>query len=374
MIVDRVMGMGSWQVQLSPDAPLSLYNDLTKLGHLVVTPQRLEPAVIGDAGMLAAARYAGPLMKRRISERGLELSGHGMVWWLGDPEGRGAGIYETTQALSAATLSAALTQLLPDAIVSGTVTNGSLPTYTGEFVLVTPLDAIRTVMVALGAEFRINPDGTMDAGASDDVFTFDSPVVVVLRHGWGTDPTYKSVFARSLSASIDATDYVTRAIIVHETSAGAKSVADSSARAGVTTYDIQGNLVTRTIAEQAEADASTSTATYLTSILDKNNEIKTFEVDADQWEVTGGSWNVGDAFWVYDPPGFVDTANQIHYRGDVLNPVKMRLIEAAWPLRDGMGVFYRPATQTVAATDWVDLSDIVQWEDGRSQVAAAQIV
>lgn len=374
MIVERVMGMGSWQVQLSPDAPLSLYNSLTKLGHLVVTPQRLEPAVIGDAGMLAAARYAGPLMKRRISERGLELEGHGMAWWLGDPEGRGSGVYETTKALSAATLSTCLTTLLPSAVTSGTVTNGSLPTYTGEFVLVTPLDAIRTVMVALGAEFRINPDGTMDAGASDDVFTFDTPVVVVLRKGWGADATYKSVFARTLASTIDATDFVTRAILVHETSAGAKSVADSSTRAGVTAYDIHGNLVTRTRVEAAEADASTSTATYLSSILDKHDEIRTHEVDADQWEVTGGSWQVGDAFWVYDPPGFVDTANQIHYRGDVLNPVKMRLIEAAWPLRDGMGVFYRPATSTVAAADWVDLSDVVQWEDGRSQVSAAQVV
>ena len=55
----------------------------------------------------------------------------------------------------------------------------------------------------------------------------------------------------------------------------------------------------------------------------------------------------------------VDTDNEIFFRGEYINPYKLRLLSASWPLTEGMGVYFLAPSAT---TTWTDLTRFVQWE------------
>ena len=66
---------------------------------------------------------------------------------------------------------------------------------------------------------------------------------------------------------------------------------------------------------------------------------------------------IRDRFYCYDPPYFVDTDNEVFFRGDVIYPKKIRLLEATWALTTGMGIYYRDS-----AGVYTDLTRFVEWE------------
>ena len=365
MITEVMMSQGSWDIKLSPTAPDSLWNDLESFGHIVVTSQYVDPTLFGDTAMLTAARYVGPLLSKNNAEgSGISLSGAGMAWWLGDEEGVGD-LIEIEQNLESATLSASLDALLPaqGSITKGSVTEPAGQTYQGVHQWETPLDAIRTMVASLGCEFRVNNDGTLDAGPRNDVFNVDVPRVVVTRQA-GKDSEYITTDSQSMALSLDASKYASRGIVVTTDSDNVKVLVGYSDRIpGPTQYDIHGNLVARTL--MAETYGSpVSVATYLISSLNDHATVAEINIATAFNEMSEGSFAVGDGFWAYDPPAFVDTSNQITFRGEIIHPQLLRLLSASWPVREGMGVYYR--TPDVAPT-YVDLTRFVEWEGASSE-------
>jgi len=365
VITEVMMSQGSWDVTLSPTTPDDLWNDLESFGHIVVTSQWIDPTMYGDVAMLAAARYVGPLLTKAVTDSGgMALSGANMVWWLGDENGVGD-LIELEVSLESSTLSNALDELLPlgGSITKGTVTEPSGQTYVGVHQWQTPLEAIRTVCSSLGCEFRVNPDGTLDAGPKNSVFNVDAPVVVITRYP-GKDPEYLSADSESMMLSLDASSYASRGIVVTEDSDNVKTLVGYSDRIpGPTQYDIHGNLISRTI--MAETFGSpVSVATYLLSTLSDHATIAEINIGTTFNEMSEGSFAIGDGFWAYDPPAFFDATNEISFRGEIINPKLLRLLSASWPVREGMGVFYR--TPDITPT-YVDLTRFVQWEGASSE-------
>jgi len=365
MITEVMMSQGSWEVALSPATPDDLWTDLEEFGHIVVTSQWVDPTMYGDTSMLAAARYVGPLHGKVVTEEGgIGIVGANMVWWLGDEDGVGD-IIEIEVSLESSTLENAIDELLP---LSGSITKGTInepagQTYQGVHQWETPLSAIRTVCASLGCEFRVNPDGTLDAGPKEDVFNITNPAVVVTRYP-GKDPEFLTADSESMVLSLDASMYASRGIVVTEDSDNVKTLVGYTDRIpGPTAYDINGNLVKRTLMSETFG-SPVSVATYLLSTLSDHSVIAQIDIGTTFNEMSEGSFEIGDAFWSYDPPAFTDDANEISFRGEIIHPKLLRLLSASWPIREGMGVFYR--TPAVTPT-YIDLTRFVQWEGPSSE-------
>lgn len=355
MIHEAVMAQGSFDIPLTVDTPWPLLSVVDDFGHIVITDQWLETGLFSDAAILSVARYSGVVLGVVYTDGKAQIRGAGMVWWLGNESDVGP-IIEAKQSMSGATLDTCLTNLLPSAITKGSVSEpASAVTYTGQHQWETPLSAIRTVSAALGTEFRVNPDGTLDAADSNVLFNIDSPTVVVMRDGWGSDPTYQGVPSDLIQSTRDARTYVTQVILLQDDLDGTFTNKGSDSRA--TTYkDIHGNAMTRTFLTVDNSVDATAVTTFLATelsewVVEDLQDVDTSQVHSD------ATFAVGDSFYVWDPPVMVDLTNQITFRGDIIHPKKLRLLEASWPLTDGMGVYYRDKDGT-----YTDLSRFVAWE------------
>jgi hypothetical protein len=353
------MQQGSFEVTLRRDAPDSLWNNFERFGHIVITPQEMEPKLVGGPAVLASARYTGVLLEKVRSTGQMTVSGAGMEWWLGDEEGKGD-IYETAVSLSNSTLTAALTSLLPPSITKGTVGTMDV-SYTGTHQWETPLEAVRTVTDALAAEFKLQPDGTLDADFNTVLYpTLISPTVMIVRHGSGSDPNYIGVPVSQLVANENARPYASRGVLVDDTDT---LVVGQSRTPVPTQYDIHGNLIDRTLVLRGGSSNPIPSSVYLTSNMNQHVVFEEQTIDTDFYEIIAGTLGVGEGFYCWDPPSFFNTGNQAWFRGGFAFPEILRLIRADWSLREGMGVYYRPPLATVTVDDWLDLTRWVEWED-----------
>ena len=357
------MSPGSYNVKMSLEAK-ELWSAITEFGHIVITPQWVDHRLFTTADMLAQARFAGPVTKKYFRSDGLEIEGQGMVRWLGDSESIGD-IIETKVTFTSSTLEAAIDALLPPAITKGTITEPAGTFYTGEHQWESPLEAIRTVVASMESEYRINPDGTLDAGPSPDVYNINAPTIIIQRGNLtGSDILYTGVEVDSLTSILDATQYVTRAIVTTTDSDNVTTLVGGQDRSPATTYyDMHGNLVRLTLVLQASG-SPVEVSTYLNTQMNEHTLVSNMEISTEFTEIQNGDLRIGDAFWCFDPPAFEDTANEVHFRGQVINPIKLRLIAATTPIVSTMGVYYRPATAAPVALDWTDLTPFVQFEDG----------
>lgn len=363
MITEVLMGPGSFTIPFRVDAPKGkLWSTVLPVteaggGHIVITPQHTDPAEIGDSGMLSAARYTGPVLRCGISNGKFKAEGVGMEYHLGDD--LMGDRYTSAVALSSDVLTDCVTALLPPSggITTGTVTNTGY-THTGTYYYDTPRDALNTMLADINAERRINPDGTLDAGANSDLFNIDDADITVLvtRLDSGSDPSYKAVPTATLASHVDARTHASRAVLISSTGSGSGSViASANQSPAMAGKDIHGNTLVRTLLYDSDPDGSVNQ--YLATELAEYRLTSETNLSTGYWQLSGGGFNVGDAFWVWDPPAFVDTANQIDYRGDTIFPAKMRLISASWPLIEGMGVAFRADDGT-----YLDLTEWINWE------------
>ena len=85
--------------------------------------------------------------------------------------------------------------------------------------------------------------------------------------------------------------------------------------------------------------------------------------------------------YVYDPEiRFVDTDEkriedgrtslyEVAYRGEIINPEKIRITGITWPIKDGYGVYLRRLANTNPyRIEYIDLTEYVSWESGNTQL------
>lgn len=367
-VTEIFKALGSWDLDLLPSIPRDALDRLDYFGHVAIIPGRLDPAQYGD-NLLAEARYVGVLRTKTVGDDGrtnapgdnIGIGGVGMAFWLGDEDGKGD-VYENAIEPASASFATTINMLLP---ASGAITAGtihSVPgTYTGRHQYETPRTAVSYVCDTMSSEsvpvsWRVNGDGTLDAGPDSDLFVTNPTCVILAK------PTGEDMALRALPGSMDVTrdmeDYSTRVVLLAEGDGAsiATGAADISPATGF--KDIHGNALklTRLVSESdtATANAEVRASLQLSRFTSPRNALSLSTADYD----VHGSFVVGDRVWVYDPDsGLVDTSTEITFRGTRLNPIKLQVTETSWAVTAGYTVAYRTADGV-----WIDLTDHVDFE------------
>lgn len=363
MTVQQVLRkLGQWSVRLKPDAPPGILSGLDYFGHVAIVAGRINPAERGDE-MLSLARYVGVLRDVAAADA-VTLSGVGMASWLGDEDGKGAVIEAPGVTLTGATFAASVAALLP---ASGAVTAGTLTTiagtYSGTHVYQTPRTAIDYVCDLFGGDWRVNGNGTLDAGPASALFRTTPECIIARRDVAGYDMGTRAL-AGSLESERSAKDYTTRVVVV------AEGLATGDADAPSVPYsDLHGNpvVMTRVVDEQDDTSATNASARAQMVLNLFSGPRRSVRLSVDDFDVAG-DFEPGDVVWVWDPDAaLVDTGNEVPFRGLLLNPAAVRVLSVSWPVTEGHTVGYRSGTGA-----WVDLTPWVDFEaPGGGQVEVA---
>ncbi|MGW8679666.1 fibronectin type III domain-containing protein [Streptomyces sp. NPDC055817] len=373
---DVLQALGSWDFTLKPTTPPDLWDRIDYFGHVAFIPGRVDPTQYGD-NLLTAARYVGVVRGRDNSgddrrtkaiEQSYALKGVGMSMWLGDDTDKGD-VYESPVDINGQTFANSIRALLP---ASGAVTEGTLTTvtgtYSGRHQYETPRKAIQYVCDTFAASsgqktaWRVNGDGTLDAGPEASLFA-TSPRCVISRRTAGKDTSELESVPGGFGVTRDMDDYSTRLVLLAE--GDGESIATGAADINPTLNpykNIHGGALKLTrLASESDTPgtlADTRAALLLDQYTTSQDELV---VETDNYYIEG-SFDVGDYVWVWDPnAGLVDPANEIVFRGERLNPIKLQVTEARWPITEGYTVAYRAADGT-----WYDLTDYVEWDSSHT--------
>lgn len=377
--------LGQFEFELLGNVPREVLDSINYFGHIAIIPGRIDPRQYGD-GCLDAARYVGVVRKKKIADDGrtnlieddIRISGVSMNFWLGDEDNKGY-IFETAINYTNESFTNIMSPVASGGLVPPACTIGSVHTitgtYSGRHQYETPRTAIQYVCDTLSdnngvpgtgngkVTWRVNNDGSFDAGKETDLYV-TNPTCIFMRKG-GTQG--EDMFTRALPSTtdldVDVEDFSTRVVMLAE-SDGANLATGSADIAniapGVNVYkDINGNTLnmtrmvseTETLEQWADVRAELALRQVITTR-------KTLTMTTDDFDIVG-SFNVGDYVWVYDPDaGLYDLNNEVYVRGVRINPTKLQVTEADWPVLMGYTVAYRAADGT-----WTDLTDYIHWEE-----------
>ena len=400
------MGAGNFSVTFSQDnTPTDVIDAVQEWGHIVITPQEMDPNLYSDAEMLSSARYTGIVLQKVLEEGIVSINGSGLQLYLGDDRGKGMVIAQnknvgnirtyTNSALSTVLFSASEPYGImldesgnSQAITQGTITDGT-DTYSGSHFVETALHALKHICEDLGYEFRVNPDATLDAGAPSVLFTGvnTDPTTVVVKTGYGDDPTYTGISPVGARTEFDAVDYVTKVDFIAEVGAFNEPTdfeGEASKTSGdIPYYDLHGNKLSRTglvTVPDMEGDKLDDQAQLMLNELSRIKKV--LNLDLEQYEVTG-DLKVGDYIFAFDPViGFNDNAtdaaaesrdiHSIVFRGQEINPIKVRVVGLTFPIESGMGVYFRKYNGSEAV--YTDLTSYVSFESGNTQVELGDVL
>lgn len=370
-ITNTSQAQGNWAINLKPGTPLDVLGRLRYLGHIAISVGRPDPRVSGDS-LLKSARYVGPLRKITFSDSGSALSGVGMAVWMGDENDKGP-IITDTLFFQGTDFVSTVNQLLAQApsVKAGTIRNVAVG-YTGFHQFVTVRKALDFVCTTVTTdstnpvEWRVNGDGTVDAGLASDLYQYD-PITVIARRGGGVDMKLRSL-PGTASVDEDIEDFATEVILLGQGEGLGIASAQAKLDNGLIPYkDLFGNTVriARTVS-QSSTDAANSLVQAQIALNQSANPRDAVTLSTSQFDIEG-DLRVGDGVWVYDPAaGLIDTspqATEMIFRGERINPVKLRVSELTWPIEPGMSVAFRTPDG-----EWLDLTDYVVFETGDTTV------
>lgn len=363
-VSEVVQALGSWDLTLKADTPKDVLDSLTAFGHVAVVAGRVDPRQVGD-GLLGAARYVGVLKGEVTGGGAPKYSGFGMAMWLGLDE-RGD-FPESAIDLNAASFTTAINALLPDAVTAGTI-HAQPGTLTHRFQWETPKKSVTYVCETFGSgglgvnavEWRVNADATVDAGKVSELYV-TNPRCIITRKG-GYDHPLRGMTGK-FSVARDVEDFTSRLVLMGQ-GTGVTLVTAAVDNASNPYVDLLGNPVAmKRIVSESDTPPSTAAARAAVMLAEFSGTNDALTMSTSDYDVTGldgadGTFSVGDMVWAYDPEsGLVDTANEVVFRGDRINPVRLRVTEATWPITKGNTVAYRAGDGT-----WIDLTDYVEWE------------
>lgn len=352
--------LGSWQLALRPDVPRELWDQLAYFGHVTIHAGPLDVRVAGDSA-LSSARYVGVLRTMGNADT-YTLGGPGLAMWLGDEDGKGW-VIENLLAITAQTLENATRLILPPA--SSALAEGTYfglpgnPVFTGTFQWQTQREALNYLVDSMGAEWRIRGAGLLDVGPASSLFV-TAPTAAIVRKNDGIDLGLRA-FSGIFSTEREMEDFTTRAVLLIDDGSGGVSSAAADILPGLNPYlDLRGNAVrlTRLISE-SNTDATNAPARAQLQLNRFTSSKDGISLSTAQYDVKGDV-AVGDYVWVFDPDiGVKDAGNEVIFRGTVMQPMKLRLIEMSWPVREGMFVSYRDRNG-----NWFDLTPYLVTETG----------
>ncbi|MFI7126001.1 hypothetical protein ACIBQ1_09925 [Nonomuraea sp. NPDC050153] len=369
---EKLMELGSWTLTLVEETPKTILDQLAYFGHIAFVPGRLEPSQYGDQ-LLTMARYVGVLTGRDVDHIRKTIDGQGMALWLSDGDDKGD-LLETPVQITGQTFANAIRAILGSgtAVVEGTLYSGIAGVYTGRHVYQSRRKAINFIATTMGGEWRVNGDGTLDAGPATSLYSATPDTVIVRRrpnrHTDGDDLNLHGLRG-DMGVATDVDDWTTRLVLLAEGEGDA--IATAAADNPANPYkDLRGQPVkrVRVISESTTAPGNAQArANYqLAKFISPRTSMR---LTTDDYDVVG-AFAVGDWAWVYAPDeGLVDPGVEITFRGERINPIKLRMVGASWPIRRGMTVAYRNKDG-----GWLDLTPYVDWEGGETTVTVGDLL
>ncbi|MGW6738666.1 hypothetical protein [Streptomyces sp. NPDC055013] len=369
-VTEILHSLGNFELKLKGNVPREVLDSLDYFGHVAILPGRVDTVQAGD-NSLTAARYVGVLRKKKIGDDGrtnevgdsVSVGGVGVAFWLGDDDSnRGKGdIYESAQTFTSQTFANTVRALLPDAVTEGTLYSVS-GTFTGQFQYETPRTSIQYVCDTMSTtnvpvSWRVNGDGSLDAGPESDLYV-TNPTCVVVRKGFGEDVSMRALEG-SMDVEQDMEDFTTRVVLLAEGEGSTVATGSANISGGLNPYkDLHGNALKLTrLVSESETSTGNATARAQLQLNRFSGTRDALSLSAGDYDVHG-TFQVGDYIWVYDPDaGLVDTNNEIYFRGERLNPLKLQVHETSWSITDGYSVGYRDRDG-----NWFDLTDYVDFE------------
>jgi hypothetical protein len=361
-ITESLGALGNWTLTLREDTPRELRDRVKYLGHITVHTGRVEPALVGD-GLLGSSRYTGVLRGKSEQDEGFTLTGCGMEFWLGDEDDKGT-VIEDPVSFSGVTYTAAIQDLLDlgSAVVAGTL-HAQVGTFTNTFQFMVLRKAIAYVASTGGHEYRVNGDATLDYGAVEELYVTD-PKCFVVKRGAGVDMDLRALLGKS-DVDSDVEDFTTRVVLLAASTEAQVATGDADINPALNPYkDLHGNPVqlTRMVSEST-TDATNADARAQLQLNRFSGTRDALTLSTTEYDINGSA-RVGDYLGVYNPDiGLYDLANEVPFRGGLLNPIHLRLIETTWPVSAGFMVAYRDPDGA-----WLDLTDYVQFEGGQTTV------
>ncbi|GEM_PF-1628165 len=371
MIREVLQGHGAFDLRLRPDTPADVVDQLVEFGHIVVTDAPVDPDALGDTGMLAAARYSGVVYEvaRRL-DLSVGVAGHGLLIHLGDQDGKGD-ILEVGWTASPQNFTSWVTQLLgtiagtPSPLQPGTIT-AVAPPAAGElsraFQFLNRRQILDYIVDYYSAAYRVRPDGKIDAGPESSVFR--TTPQVVLADSAASDPQVEGLPATVLDVDWDAQDWTSRVVLFGEGQQEETVVVGTADAASNPYKDLFGNQLVRKRPVSSPITASPEATQIAQAQLNRFVNVAGDVTAATDHPHVQTLVQPGDRIWVWHPEGRLrDDAQQTIHRGQMLSPLVMKVYEVSWPVRDGMGVYYR-----TAAGSYLDLTPFVVWESGQARL------
>tara|TARA_R100000329_G_scaffold35225_2_gene33090 strand:+ start:9530 stop:12952 length:3423 start_codon:yes stop_codon:yes gene_type:complete len=405
-VTQRHMGAGNFSVTFSQEfTPTEIVEAIKEWGHIVITPQEIDTSTLTDSEIKDLSIYTGIVLNRTLEEGVVSINGQGLQLYMGDGAAKGMVIAESnnvgkvrnyTGTTLAETLFNSTAQtnkplgIMRDeagnlqAITQGTITNPA-GTYTGSHFVETSLSALKFVSEVLNTEYRVNMNGTLDAGPAANLFKgvgTATPETIVVKTAYGQDPNLEGVVPQGLRTEFDATDFVTRVDFTGEVGFfdTATDVAGEANLSSIPYKDLHGNALKRVALVQEPDVPEALLNSRAQSILNELSRVKkVLNLDLEQYEVQG-DMKPGDFIFAFDPDiGFVDTATEataesrslfeVAFRGQTINPVKVRVKGITWPITNGMGCYFRDKDG-----NYTDLSQYVNYESGSAQVELGDVL
>jgi hypothetical protein len=211
--------------------------------------------------------------------------------------------------------------------------------------------------------FRVNNDGTLDAGPESTLFVTTPTTIIVRRDTSAGEDLRLRAIPSSISLDQDMEDFATRVVVLAGSDGSQFTVGSADIGNVAPESNIYKDLfgqplkLTKMVSESETTDlnADARAEINLRKTLNPHREIN---INSQEYDIYG-SFDVGDYIYIYDPDaGLVDTANEVYFRGVRLNPLKLQVTETEWPLTDDYSVGYRTADGT-----WYDLTDYVEFEE-----------
>jgi hypothetical protein len=369
-VTEVKQALGQWSLRLGDTTPRETLDALEYFGHVAIAPGRVDVRTVGD-GLLTSSRYVGVLRGREDGESTTELFGVGMAFWLGDEDGKGP-VFIAPEVVASASFADAVRAVLPATLTEGTLhAIPSSGTFSSTFQYVTSRKALTYITDTYSTQtypvsWRVNGDGSVDAGRDVDLFGTDPDTVMVRKTG-GRDMFVRGLAGR-MDLALDVEDYTTTVVLLAE-GEGAATVTASASQ--VSPYlDLQGNPVTITrLISESDTAAGNAAARANLQLNRFRNARPEVELSTDEYDVSGDV-AVGDVIGVFDPDaGFVDPAVEKFWQGVPINPIALKVVELTWPVPAGWTVAYRSSTDGT----WWDLSDHYIPEGGATYVKVGDL-
>lgn len=366
MITERLMSVGRWDLSLRDDTPRSVMDKIEPhrpgvgFGLLVITPEYVDPTSMADADILKLARYAGPI---RTQSGDFDFAGAGMNLFMGDENDGGRYAPSVTTPVTFAQWAAVL---LPSFLTAG-ITSAIAGNFDNDYARIMWARIRDEVCARFTAEWRVNPNLTLDIGVRSDLFKV-TPNTMIVRKDGGRELGLIGIQGE-LEVERDLEDW-TREVQFISGSTPTVTSASGGVAANAVPYrapDGTAMQMTRIVTAASTVPAGSETAMANAEYAKASVVHEELTLKSGMYDV-GQDVRVGDNLYVFDPlRGLQDDSNRVLYRGEWVNPTVIRCVGYRWPVRTGMGVYlrrFRSNGTTTWPVEWVDLTRYVLFEDG----------